>query len=724
MRQSPATPAFRYRAFISYSHRDASWAGWLHRSLETYRVPSRLVGVRTAAGITPRRLTPIFRDREELASANDLGSKVREALAQSANLIVICSPASAASRWVQQEVLAYQQLGHGGRIFCLIVDGEPGVEGQECFAPALRSGATPIEPIAADVRAGKDGRRNAKLKLLAGLLDVSFDSLKRRELQRRNRRLTLITAAALLVAMVTGALAIVATKARHAAELARADAERRQHQAEDLVDFMLGDLSDKLHQVERLDIMEDVDDRAMKYFASMPTNDVTDQVLAHRVKAMEKIGAVQREQGHLAEAIVSFEAAARLAASLAEKAPADVPRQVQWARLLSFIGQSHWFEGELEKAKINFDAGKHVLERAAPYAHDDPDWLFGLEMLDNNLGHVLEAQGHLDDAAAPYASALALSGKLVAIDPSRAEWTSELGGAHNNIGKLALLRGDLARAIEEYAADDAIETALAAKHPDDINQRDAMLGVRAILGRTLALAGADDDGMHHLQQSVDMAEHLVADNPDNDGFQEDVSRGATQLARLKRLNGDLASAKEWTAKSVAIATKLAQESPTDALLQRFRAEALNEQAAETLASGHADEAHAQALVAMDVLKPLLAKQPHERSLVLDSMDAQLLLAASSANQADAESWRANVIALARGQLGGGNDPRLVAREAQARLALGHDVAAQPLVQQLWSSGYRDAEWLAFLRRQHMAYPVNADFQKRLLAQNNRNDTPG
>lgn len=30
---------YRYWAFISYSHQDEEWAGWLHRAIETYRVP-------------------------------------------------------------------------------------------------------------------------------------------------------------------------------------------------------------------------------------------------------------------------------------------------------------------------------------------------------------------------------------------------------------------------------------------------------------------------------------------------------------------------------------------------------------------------------------------------------------------------------------------------------------------------------------------------------------
>ena len=35
---------FRYDAFISYRHAepDRKWAKWLHRSLETYRIPKRL----------------------------------------------------------------------------------------------------------------------------------------------------------------------------------------------------------------------------------------------------------------------------------------------------------------------------------------------------------------------------------------------------------------------------------------------------------------------------------------------------------------------------------------------------------------------------------------------------------------------------------------------------------------------------------------------------------
>src|SRR5678809_538474 len=100
MTMSATVSSPRFRAFISYSHQDELWAQWLHKALESYRVPRKLVGQTTAAGVIPERLAPIFRDRDELPSATDLNRKVNEALGESANLIVVCSPRSAASRWV------------------------------------------------------------------------------------------------------------------------------------------------------------------------------------------------------------------------------------------------------------------------------------------------------------------------------------------------------------------------------------------------------------------------------------------------------------------------------------------------------------------------------------------------------------------------------------------------------------------------------------------------
>ena len=71
---------FRYRAFLSYSHRDTAWGKWLHGALEGYRVDKDLIGRETAAGPVPKALRPIFRDREDFSAGHSLTDQTRPRL--------------------------------------------------------------------------------------------------------------------------------------------------------------------------------------------------------------------------------------------------------------------------------------------------------------------------------------------------------------------------------------------------------------------------------------------------------------------------------------------------------------------------------------------------------------------------------------------------------------------------------------------------------------------
>lgn len=156
-----------YFAFISYKSEDVEWATWLQHELEHYHLPASFNG-RTDV---PQELRPVFRDIDEL-SAGNLPEQIKQALANSRNLIVICSPQSAKSPWVNQEVETFIALGRTGRIFPFIVEGNSPLE---FFPPALRDLPKDEERLGGDV--SKKGRDAAFVKVVAGMLGVGFDSL-------------------------------------------------------------------------------------------------------------------------------------------------------------------------------------------------------------------------------------------------------------------------------------------------------------------------------------------------------------------------------------------------------------------------------------------------------------------------------------------------------------------------------------------------------------------
>src|SRR5438552_19174013 len=109
-----------YRAFVSYSHKDRDWGEWLHRRLENYKVHRDLRGRETPVGKIPTTLRPIFRDRDDFASGESLAEATRRALDASEFLVVVCSPNSAASRYVNEEVRLFKQTGRRARVVPII----------------------------------------------------------------------------------------------------------------------------------------------------------------------------------------------------------------------------------------------------------------------------------------------------------------------------------------------------------------------------------------------------------------------------------------------------------------------------------------------------------------------------------------------------------------------------------------------------------------------------
>lgn len=415
----------RYRAFISYSHRDQAFARALHRQLETYRVPSRLVGRETALGSVPRRLTPIFRDREDLAATGDLTASVRDALANSGTLIVVCSPDAVASRWVNEEIRAYRQLNPGGTILAAVLAGDPDADPEAepqlaCFPAALlEPGADGVasEPVAADMRREADGRRMALLKLVAGLIGVSLDQLIQRDLQRRQRRVTAITGASVLLSAIMAALTLLALSAR-------SEAERRKAEAEDLIEFMLNDLRDNLEPVGRLDALDAVGAKVIEYYDNQGAATMTSDELGRRARAFHLLGEIDSAQGDLDNAYQHFRIAYESTSRILAVEPSMPERIYEHAQSTYWVGYFAWRRGDLDGAERRFVEYRDLAYQLVDADPDNLEWQTEVAYAHSNIGSLYVGQRRWADALIEARSAVRQFRVLAAGRPdAHAAWT-------------------------------------------------------------------------------------------------------------------------------------------------------------------------------------------------------------------------------------------------------------------------------------------------------------
>lgn len=459
---------FRYKAFISYSHQDKDWGAWLQRSLEKYRIPKRLVGSNGEYGKIPARLSPVFRDREDLSSASDLDSKVKAELGASESLLVICSPAAARSRWVNEEARYFIGLGRGDRIFALIVDGDPQADDpeQRCFPEALTvdPDGTPREPLAADIRKWADGRLLAKLKIISGILGIRLDDLRRRDMQRRHRLWMLSTGGAMVIALMTTVLAVMAVTARNAAE------NRREH-AENLVGYMVGDLKTKLNEAGRLDILEGVGGRVSEYLQTLNPDEVTDESLDQQAQVWRQLGEVSMDQGKLPEALDAFSASRDILAELYRRNPDDPNRLFELGNAEFWVAYVHLEAGKFDQAGKGFDKYLEYAIRLNELEPDQPQWLIETSYAHSNLAGLIIRRGdsNVDQAVSHIKAAVEVNRRVLELDPDNPVYMSEYGEVMAWLADTQLLVCDLGDAVLARQENVAITQRQMEQSPGNVN---------------------------------------------------------------------------------------------------------------------------------------------------------------------------------------------------------------------------------------------------------------
>jgi eukaryotic-like serine/threonine-protein kinase len=598
----------RYRAFLSYSHADEAWARWLMRRLEGYRVPPRLVGRRTAHGTIDARLGKFFRDRDELTASSDLSATIREALEDSSALIVLCSPAAAASRWVDAEVRAFRDSGRGDRVLAFVVAGDPGNPGggTGCFPPSLVAAGEdgqPVEPLAADARREADGRERAFLKLVAGLLGIGFDQLAQREAQRKQRKLVQVAVASL--AGMTLAIGLAAT-----AYVARNDAQRRQAQAEDILGFMLGDLRGKLATVGRLDLMRAVDDKAAGYFASLDPRDLSDRALEEQARSLTGIGQVRLEEGNHSEAMAAFHEALARSTTLHDRARSNGQRLYDRAQAEYWIGYVALQQGDYDTTERWFRRYHASAVELAAMDRDNFDWQKEVAYGLHNLAVMDHKRGHLDAAEESMQRELALFLGWLGQHPDDPGLRFEAADSLSWMGSLALAQGKLADAESHFARQVDMLQANITAEPDNSNWKVYSVFALNLLTDVQTQRGRNEAAWGSVARAIGLAAPLLAQDPANNEWRMTLARCHLNRSELASAGQPVKALDDAAYAEALLLTALAAEPRSQRAIDGL-ARAHNQMARLALLRGDYGMARAKLVASQALVEPAWQESPNE-----------------------------------------------------------------------------------------------------------------
>ena len=413
---------------------------------------------------------------------------------------------------------------------------------REVMQRAARGETNPVTGVAGDVTALIN-----RLKQFAPAdRPTAIETVERLTfLQNKPQRIARRAVAALVVMlMATGGwrYAIDLQRERSIALAAQTEAETRRAQAENLIEFMLGDLRKKLEPVGRLDILDDVGKRAIEYVESVDPKTMSADELTRSAKALNQLGDVRLAQGNTPEALRMFRHAEQLTTEAVRRDPRNGEVLMAHGATQFWLGNSLRLEGDMNRA----------LEHMRNYMRDG-DALAALDQgnreyqLERAYGHsgvalILEARGDLAAALNHYQVSRDVKELLARRAPDDAAAQADLGRAYNKLAGVLYKLGDLRGARDMGEREVAISRGLVSREPKQAQWKQRLTTSLSYLARVLFAIGDRDRAFALWSEELAIERELAALDPENVDWQRNVAVTARRVAIVLAERGEHARA--------------------------------------------------------------------------------------------------------------------------------------------------------------------------------------
>ena len=485
---------------------------------------------------------------------------------------------------------------------------------------------------------------------------------------------------------------------RAAAVAAQHEAERRRAQANGLIGFMLGDLRTKLDSVGRLDVLNDVGERALSYFSSLNLSTLSPAELSGNARALYQLGDVRLLSGRRSDAMVAFHHSLDFARAAVRKAPKDERWQFELGQSLFWLGKGYLAQEDLADALVCMSEYLRTADQLAAAHPANPKYQLEVAFGHSNVGLVLEQQGKLEEASNHYLTALKIKQRRASANVHDLDAQAELARAFNKIGFLRYKLGDLAAARQFFENENAIYQRLVTEDPRQMIWKQRQSVNLAFLGRVLEDSGAVDLAANRLGEERALDQALVTHDPANRQWQRNLAITTSCFANLQRIRGDAAAAVGFFAASESMLQRLVQEQPAALSLRRDLATVRAGYARALLAKGESVRA---AEKANQALEDLTTRSPKDRDTMFYTAHTWLVrgdVASSRGATSDAaEAW--NMVVKCLQPYAGTSDVRAIDDYCHGLVKTGRAAEARPLIERLRRMGYRNPDFLSLCNRE-------------------------
>ncbi|MCU6498539.1 winged helix-turn-helix domain-containing protein [Rugamonas sp. A1-17] len=349
--------------------------------------------------------------------------------------------------------------------------------------------------------------------------------------QRGERLRMTITIVMAGLALLAGGLFLMARSAQQAAEQHRTEAE-------ELMGYMLGDFVDKLRPLGKLDLLDSVSNRALKYLSDPARNNESGTALAQRAKSLQVLSEVKIARADPAGAMTALLAGREILLNQLKARPTDLVLLKSAGENSFWLGQIHLDQKEWGLARQYFEEYRDNANRQAAAAPSDVSSWIEQSYAHNSLGSVALRSGDVRRAASEFALSVDLKTRAYDQTPKDKVLAGDLADSLSWQASAQVKLGKLAEAEALHSRELNLLKALHETYPAD-NLWLTRIGLALSMRSELRLArGNQGAGKVDLEQALSALQGSMEKDPSNRNLQRNL-----HLIQLRLLETDAANPK-------------------------------------------------------------------------------------------------------------------------------------------------------------------------------------
>jgi len=307
------------------------------------------------------------------------------------------------------------------------------------------------------------------------------------------------------------------------AEQARALAEQRRNDAEQLIEFMLGDFATRLRPLGRLDLLDDIGSEALDYLSARDGIDDPTSALS-RARALRTLGEVQTSRQQFDQARQTLaEAAALLEPWSDQNRPELAELHFESGQIAFWRGHISYRQRDFDRTEVYFQAYRRAAEAFAATTDDPQRAARERGYAYSNLGVLAEARNDWSAALDHFRRSAEYRREL--LDPDDIDTALSLA---NNLSWMSRVHNAIGQPVAAWdRANQALELVLAQREraPEHARRRRLEINFRFILAHQAMFLDRPEQAAEQLRAAISLAEEDVAIDPSQ-------PRRQAQLARL------------------------------------------------------------------------------------------------------------------------------------------------------------------------------------------------